>query len=76
MRRSLYDFTVPPDMPEKLYRSLYYFPHEQGYGTALHPSAPAYKEPPCMVAHYDESNNLKLVRFIKADGSYIDEVIK
>ena len=73
MKRELYDFTIPPDMPKEVYTTMYYFPHQKSSGMGLHPRAPAYNEPPCMAAHYDKDGNLLFTRFIFKDGSWRDE---
>jgi hypothetical protein len=73
MKRELYDFTVPPDTPKDVYTTMYYFPHDKGSSRGLYPTAPAFREPPCMTAHYDKDGNLLFTRFIFKDGTYRDE---
>lgn len=73
MKRSLYDFTIPPDMPKEVASTLYYFPHEKKNSLSIMPTGPAFKEPPCMAAHYDKEGNLLFTRFIFSDGTYKDD---
>jgi hypothetical protein len=73
MNRETYDFTIPPDTPKEVHTTLYYFPHEKKSSMGLQSTAPAYREPPCMAAHYDKDGALLFTRFIFKDGSYKDE---
>jgi hypothetical protein len=73
MKRELYDFTVPPDTPKEAVTTMYYFPHDKGSSRGLYPTAPAFREPPCMAAHYDKDGNLLFTRFIFRDGTYKDD---
>jgi len=52
---------------------LYYFPHNKQSGIGLQSRAPAYNEPPCMVANYDKEGNLLYTRFIFKDGTWRDD---
>jgi len=72
MKRELYDFTTPPDS-KGAHVSLYYFPHSKQSSIGLQSRAPAYNEPPCMVANYDKEGNLLYTRFIFKDGTWRDE---
>jgi hypothetical protein len=72
MKRELYDFTTPPDS-KGAHASLYYFPHNKQSSIGLQSRAPAYNEPPCMVANYDKEGNLLYTRFIFKDGTWRDE---
>ena len=73
MKRSLYDFITPPDMPKEVSSTVYYFPHEKKFNLSIAPGAPAYREPPCMAVNYDKEGNLLFTRFIFSDGSYKDD---
>jgi len=72
MNRELYDFTIPPDVPQKAHTTMYYFPHQHKSSLGLQPLAPAYNDPPCMAAHYNEAGELLGVRFIFKDGTWRD----
>jgi hypothetical protein len=34
MKRELYDFTTPPDVPKEVVTTMYYFPHQTPFLTA------------------------------------------
>jgi hypothetical protein len=72
MTRDVYDFLTPPGMPKGLHTTVYYFPHQQYKSTAIPPTGPAFRDPPCMAVHYDKDGNLLLTRFIFEDGSFKD----
>jgi hypothetical protein len=73
MNRELYDFTIPPDTPANAHTAMYYFPHQKQSAIGLQPTAPAFREPPCMAAHYDKDGKLLFTRFIFKDGTYKDD---
>jgi hypothetical protein len=73
MKRELYDFTTPPNVPKEAVTTMYYFPHQTSSGMGLPPRAPAYNDPPCMAAHYDTYGRLLFTRFIFKDGTWRDE---
>jgi hypothetical protein len=72
MKRELYDFTTPPSTPKEAHTTMYYFPHNQHTGLGLQPTAPAFREPPCMAVHYDKDGKLLFTRFIFTDGTWRD----
>ena len=66
----LYDYQRPPEQPEGVHMTLYFFPPEKK-ATNLYPKA-AWNDGPCMALHYDKDDNLLLTRFINSDGTYKD----
>ena len=66
----LYDYQRPPEQPEGVHMTLYFFPPEKKT-TSLYPKA-AWNDGPCMAPHYDKDDNLLLTRFINSDGTYKD----
>jgi hypothetical protein len=73
MKRELYDFITPPDTPKEAHTTRYYFPWPVSNSLGLQPTAPAFRDPPCMAAHYDKEGALLFTRFIFKDGSWKDE---
>jgi hypothetical protein len=73
MKRELYDFTTPPDVPKEVVTTMYYFPHQTSSSMGLPSRAPAYNDPPCMAVHYDTYGRLLFTRFIFKDGTWRDE---
>jgi len=71
MKRELYDFLIPPDLPKEWDSSAYYFPPEKPC-YSLRSIGPAFREPPCMAVYYDKEGNLLFTRFIFADGTWRD----
>lgn len=65
-----YDYQRPPEQPEGVHVTLYFFPPKKK-ASSLSPRAP-WTDGPCMAAHYDKDDNLILTRFINSDGTYKD----
>ena len=72
MKRELYDFTTPSDVPKEAVTTMYYFPHQTASSMGLQSRAPAYNDPPCMAVHYDTYGRLLFTRFIFKDGTWRD----
>ena len=66
----LYDYQRPPEQPEGVHTTQYYFPPKKMAGLLV--SHAPWLDGPCMALHYDKDKNLLLTRFIFADGTYTD----
>jgi hypothetical protein len=67
-----YDATRPPEQPEGVHTTQYYFPPQKKPGVSIPFRGPDFNEAPCMALHYDKDGNLLLTRFIFSDGTYKD----
>lgn len=72
VKRELYDFTIPPDMPKDVHTTVYYFPNQKKSSLGLQPTGPAFRDPPCMAVHYGKDGSLMFTRFIFKDGTWRD----
>ena len=66
----LYDYQRPPNMPEGVHKSLWFFPNKKE-SSLLAPKAP-WTDGPAMVCSYDKDGNLINTRFVNSDGTYKD----
>ena len=66
----LYDYQRPPNLPDGVYVSQWFFPSKKKR-EFLYSSAP-WTDGPAMVCSYDKEGNLLNTRFVNSDGTYKD----